>query len=72
MNDKCVLRTPRKNEKIKKSEKLFNHYLEIGDYDNASKIVFITVLKEFGVDGIINTLDDANSFIKRKKKRRGL
>jgi len=35
-------------------------------------IVFWTALQVGGVEGTMNALDDANSFYKRKDKRRGL
>lgn len=65
-------RRKRKNSTIKSSSSAFSSYIEKKDYDSAAKIVYWTALKVGGKDGIMNALDNANSFIRRKIMRRGL
>jgi len=71
-NWKCVPRKKRRDPLINKTSTLFNNALIAADYELAARIVYFTVLKLFGKKGIINTLDDANRYILRKERRRGL
>jgi len=67
--------TPRKKRKskiIQKTEELFSEAISNQNYKKASLVVFWCVLKEFAKEGIMNALEDGNSFIERKKFRRGL
>jgi hypothetical protein len=68
----AIYRKPRKNKSIEFTSKLFSKFVREEDYEKAAKITFWCVLKEFAREGIMNALNDANSFIKRKKMRRGL
>ncbi|MHA1285399.1 MAG: hypothetical protein ACTSQP_23090 [Promethearchaeota archaeon] len=65
-------RRRRKNKMISNSSSLFSSYLDKNDYNSAGKIVYWTTLKIGGKEGIMNALDNANSFIKRRSLRRGL
>lgn len=69
------LSAPRKRRNhpaIKKSSKIFSKCVENKDWKGASLIIFWTALKVGGVKGIMNTMEDAMSFLRRKKMRRGL
>jgi hypothetical protein len=51
---------------------MFSEKMHDGNYDAAAKIALWTVLQVDGVDGIMNALHAANSYINRQKLRRGL
>jgi len=42
------------------------------DYEKGANIVLYNVFKCYGVEGIMSALDDATSFVERKKMWRGL
>jgi len=63
----AILRKRRKSEVIEKSSKLFSSFIGNEEYKKASNVVFWCVLKDFGIEGIMNALDDANFFILIKK-----
>ena len=63
----AVLRKKRKSQAIEKSSKLFSEFIEKKDYESASSVVFWCVLKGFGKEGIMDALDEGNSFIERKR-----
>jgi len=67
-----IPKKPRRLPIIKKMNKLFSKFLNNQDYINASKVLLLTTLKVGGAKGILNAMNNANSFIKRKKLRRGL
>jgi hypothetical protein len=66
----AIDRKPRTSKSIEFASKLFSKFVQEGDHENAAKITFWCVLKEFAREGIMNALNDANSFIKRKEMRR--
>lgn len=66
---KCSARKKRKNKMITDSSFAFSSYIGKNDYDSAGKIIYWTTLKIGGKDGIMNALDNANSFIRRKNMR---
>ena len=68
----AIPRKKRKSKTIEKSSLLFSEAMSNQDYKKAASVVFWCVLKEFTKEGIMNALDDGNSFYKRKKFRRGL
>ena len=68
----AIPRKKRKSKAIEKSSKLFSKFMNDKDYENASKVLFWCVLKDFAKEGILNALEHANSFIERKKYWRGL
>lgn len=68
----AIPRKKRKNETIKKSSQLFSEAMDNQDHKKASSIVLWCILKEFAQEGIMNALENANSFIEGKKFRRGL
>ena len=68
----AIPRKKRKSEIIKKTSQLFSEAMDNQDYKKAASVVLWCVLKEFAQTGIMNVLEDANSFIERKKFRRGL
>lgn len=68
----AIPRKKRKSEIIKKTSQLFSKAIDKQDYKKSASVVLWCVLKEFAQEGIINALDDANSFIKGKKFKRGL
>ncbi len=72
MGNYAIPRKKRKTKNIKISEELYRKFMKNKDYRKAALVVFWCVLKDFGKEGIINALDYANSFYKRKKLRRGL
>lgn len=71
MGNYSILRIPRKNSVIKESNILFSKALISKDYALAGKSVFYCVLKLNGVNLILNALHSANSFIERKRLRKG-
>ena len=46
--------------------------MEEKDYEKAANIVLYNVFECYGVKGIMSALDDATSFVERKKMWRGL
>lgn len=62
----------RKNKIISKGSSLFSFYLYKNDYNSAAKIAYWTALKIGGKEGIMNALNNANFFIKRRSMRKGL
>ncbi len=46
--------------------------MEEKDYEKGANIVLYNVFKCYGVKGIMSALDNANSFVERKKMLRGL
>ena len=71
-NKVSIARKPRKSKSIGFASKLFSKFVREGDHENAARITFWCVLKEFAREGIMDSLNDAKSFIERKKMRRGL
>lgn len=65
------VRRRRRNSAINRSSSLFSDSILKNDYKSAGKIVYWTSLKVNGEGGIMNALDNANSFIKRRSYRRG-
>lgn len=72
MGQHAVVRKKRKNKEIIDNSPIFSSFMEKKDYENAGKIAFLTALQVGSVKGFMNALDNANSFIKRKKIRMGL
>lgn len=68
----AIPRKKRKNKTIEKSSQLFSDAIDNKNYKKAASVVLWCVLKEFAQEGIINTLEHANSFIESKKMRRSL
>lgn len=68
----AIPRKKRKSKTIEKCGKLFSKYMSERNYKKASLIVFYNVLVDFGKEGIMNALDDGNSFFERRKLRKGL
>jgi tryptophan synthase alpha subunit len=66
-NYKTVLRKPRKDLVTKECSKLFEKAVQEEDWATASLIVYYNIIKVYGVASIMKALDDANSFINRKK-----
>lgn len=66
------VREKRKNKAIIDSSSLFSDFVERGDYDSAASIVYWATLEVSGSQGIMDALDDANSFISTKDIRRGI
>jgi len=69
---KASARRKRKHKTIKDSSSAFSSCIYRGDYDSAAKIACHTALSVGGKEGIMNALDNANSFIKRERLRRGI
>ena len=70
MGRKCAPRKQRKHPLIKLSSKYFSKALEVKDYKEAAEIVFSTGMVLFGKEGMMNAMEEANSYMKRKKLRR--
>lgn len=68
----AIPRKKRKNKSIEISSKLFSEFIDNKDYKKAGTVVFWCLLKEFAQEGIMNALEDGNSFYERRKFRRGL
>ena len=68
----AIFRERRNHPIITKASKLFSKYIENGDYEKAAMISCWVVLQLFAKEGIMNTLNNANSFLKRRSLRRGL
>lgn len=68
----AIPRERRNNPIITKTSKLFSKYIENRDYEKAAMISCWVVLKLFAKEGIMNALNNANSFLKRRSLRRGL
>ena len=68
----AAVRKKRKHPAITKTDPLFAKAMDEGDYEKAAAIVFWATLKVGGVEGIMNALNSANSFIERKKLWRDL
>lgn len=66
------VRRKRKNKAIIDSSSLFSDFVNSSDYDSAAKIVYWATLEISGPQGIMDALDDANSFISTKDIRRGI
>jgi len=71
-NWKAVLRKPRRDAVTKDCEKLFSKAISQKDYNKAGAILLYNVLKVYGKKGILSAMYDANRFILRKERRRGL
>jgi len=71
-NRKCIPRKKRRNPLINKCSILFSSALDDKDYTLAASIVYFNVLVLYGKAGIMNALDNANAYISRKNRRRGL
>lgn len=72
MNEYCIARKPRRTREILFSEKLFSRFIQDKNHELVAKVVFWAVLKVGGVTGIMNALDGANSYLKRKDRIRGV
>lgn len=68
----AVPRKKRKSTTIEKSSILFSKFIEDQDYKSASLVVLWCVLEEFAKEGILDAIDNVNSFIETKELRRGL
>jgi hypothetical protein len=68
----CIPRQRRKDPIIQKNSIIFSKAMHEKDFDLAAKITFRTVLELWGIDGLMNAIDQANSFIKRIERRKGL
>ncbi len=68
----AIPRKKRKNKSIEISEKLFTKAIHNQDYEKAALSVLWCLFKEFAKEGIMNALDNGNSFYERKKHYRGL
>jgi len=68
----AIPRKKRKSKAIEKSSKLFSKFIENQDYERASSVVLWCVFRDFAKEGILNAIENANSFIERKEIRRGL
>jgi len=68
----AYLRKKRRHPAIMESSLLFSKAINEGNYKKAAIIVFLTALQVGGTEGIMDALDNANSFYLRKDKRRGL
>ena len=68
----AVLRKKRKSQAIKKSEQLFSEAINDQDYKKAGLAVLWCVFKDFAQTGIMDALEEGNSFYERRKFRRGL
>ena len=66
------VRRKRKDKAIIDSSSLFSDFIESGDYDSAASVVYWATLEVSGSQGIMDALDDANSFISTKDIRRGI
>jgi hypothetical protein len=67
-----AVRKRRKHPAITKSDPIFAKYVQEGDYESAAKVLFWCTLQVGGAKGIMGAIYDANSFMRRKAKRRGL
>ncbi len=71
----AVPRKRRKHPIIDKNGQLFSDAMHEKKFDLASLYAFQTVLEMEGVnncEGIMNAMDNANSYIRRKSRRNGL
>lgn len=68
----CAVRKKRKHEAISKASPMFSKFIIDGEYELAALITYRTALEVGGTEGIMNALDNANSFVERKKLWRGL
>lgn len=66
------VRRKRKNKEIIESGSLYSNFISSNDYKSAANVVYWATLKVSGSEGIIDALEDANSFIKTKDIRRGI
>ena len=62
-------RKPRRIKEIIETSSIFSDFIKKKDYSSAASIVYWTTLKVGGTDGIMNAMEDANSFIKRKSMK---
>jgi len=60
-------RKKRNSQAIEKSEQLFTEAISNKNYKKAGLAVLWCVFKDFGKEGILNALDNANSFMERKR-----
>jgi len=67
----AVPRKPRRDLVTKKCDKLFTKAMEEKEYEKGANIVLYNVFKNYAMTGILNALDNANSFLIRKKMWRG-
>jgi len=65
---KASIRKRRNNKSIIKANSLFSEYIKKGKYRMAGKVVFWCVLECFAKEDIMNALNQANNFIKRRKR----
>lgn len=72
MNYKAIVRKPRRDPITNKCDKLFSKAFYEKDYKKAAMITLYNVLAVYGAKGMMNALDEANSFMERKRLRRGL
>jgi len=62
---------PRKRRKLKNDyKKERKKAIESKDFSLYAKIIFLIILESFAKEGIMNALNQANNFLKRKKLRR--
>lgn len=63
----AVARKKRNHSAIKKSSQKFSDLIKKRDYKSAGYLVFQCALEVGGTQGIMCALDDANSFLNRKR-----
>lgn len=68
----AVPRRRRIHPAIESSGKAFSKAMHEKDYKKAAAIAFKCALEVGGVEGIINAMEDANCYIRRKSIRGGL
>jgi hypothetical protein len=63
----AVVRKKRNHPSIKKSNQNFSMLVRKRDYDMAAHVVYGCVLEVGGSDGIMRSLDAANSYLNRRR-----
>ncbi len=71
-NWKAVPRKRRKHPAIDKSAQIYSDAMHANDFKSAAAIALWTALEVGGVEGIMNAMEDANSYIRRRSRRNGL
>ncbi len=67
MNELCSPYKKRNIPIIQHMSPLVSKAIHERDFETVAKIVFMTTLEVIGVKGLMNTLDHANNFYKRRR-----
>lgn len=64
---KVIPRKPRRDPSVIEGEKRFSDAVQKKDWEYAGTAVFWTALRVGGSEGIMRALENANSYVKRRK-----